>query len=127
MYVCMVEEKLKDLNLKVNTTIEPLFARRKIEQELNVKEEKPPIVNEQCVVYNFQCDLCDASYVGYTGGHLHKRVKGHKQQSSAILPLQTITRTCTGRSDQRQFSLNIDKCKYTSVLQERHFSSGNSL
>ena len=80
----MVKEKLKDLNLKVNITIEPLFARRKIEQELNVKEEKPPIVNEQCVVYNFQCDLCDASYVGCTRGHLHNRVKGHKQQSFAI-------------------------------------------
>ena len=38
----------------------------KIEQELNVKEAKPPIVNEQCVVYNFQCDRCDAGYVGYT-------------------------------------------------------------
>ena len=127
MYVCMMKEKLKDLNLKVNTTIEPVFARRKIEQELNVKEEKPPIITEQCVVYNFQCDLCDAGYVGYTCGHLHNRVKGHKQQSSAIPPLQTITRTCTGRSDQRQFSLNIDNCKYTSVPQERHFSSGNSL
>ena len=41
-------------------------------------------VNEQCVVYNFQCDLCDAGYVGYTCGHLHNHVKGHKQQSSAI-------------------------------------------
>ena len=56
----------------------------KIEQELTVKEAKPPIVNEQCVVYNFQCDLCDACYVGYTRGHLHNRVKGHEQQSSAI-------------------------------------------
>ena len=27
------------------------------------------------------CDLCDA---GYTRRHLHNRVKGHKQQSSAI-------------------------------------------
>ena len=61
-----------------------MFANRKIEQELNVKEAKPPIVNEQRVVYNFQCDLCDAGYVGYTRGHLHNRVKGHKQQSSAI-------------------------------------------
>ena len=26
----------------------------------------------------------DAGYVGYTCGHLHNRVKGHKQQSSAI-------------------------------------------
>ena len=45
---------------------------------------KPPIVNQQCVVYGFQCDLCDAGYVGYTCGHLHNRVEGHKQQSSAI-------------------------------------------
>ena len=75
--------------------------------------------------------VCDQqqplSPVGCTRGHLHNRVKGHNQQSSAIPPLQTITRTCTGRSDQRQFSLNIDKCNYTSVLQERHFPSGNSL
>ena len=75
MDVCMVKEKLKDLNLKVNTTIEPVFARWKIEQELNVKEEKPPIVNEKCVVYNFQCDLCDAGYVGYTRRHLRNLVR----------------------------------------------------
>ena len=56
----------------------------KIGQELNVKEAKPSIVNEQCVVYKYQCDLCDAGYIGYTRGHLHNRVKGHKQQSSAI-------------------------------------------
>ena len=36
------------------------------------------------VVYNFQCDLCDASNVGYRRGHLHNRVNGHKQQSSTI-------------------------------------------
>ena len=35
--------------------------------------------------YNFQCDLCDGGYVGYTRGHLHSRVKGHRQQSSAIV------------------------------------------
>ena len=80
----IVKEQLKDLNLKVNTTIYPVSASRKIEQELNAKEAKPSIVNEQCVVYNFQCDRCDAGYVGYTRGHLHNRVNGHKQQSSAI-------------------------------------------
>ena len=69
-----MKQQLKDLRLKVNTTIQPVFASRKIEQELNVKVAKPPIVTEQCVVYNFQCDLCDGGYVGYT----------HKQQSSAI-------------------------------------------
>ena len=66
----IVKEQLKDLNLKVNPTIQPVFASRKIKQELNVKEAKPPIVNDQCVVYNFQCDRCDASYVVYTREHL---------------------------------------------------------
>ena len=80
----IVKKQLKDLSLKVHTTIQPVFVSRKIEQELSVKETKPPIVNQQCVVYGFQCDLCDAGYVGYTRGHLHNRVKGHKQHSSAI-------------------------------------------
>ena len=61
-----------------------MFVSRKIEQELSVKETKPPTVNQQCAVYGFQCNLCDAGYVGYTRGHLHNRVKGHKQESSAI-------------------------------------------
>ena len=72
------------MTLIVHTTIQPVFVSRKIEQELSVKETTPPIVNPQCVVYGFQCDLCDAGYLGYTRGHLHNRVKGHKQQSSAI-------------------------------------------
>ena len=79
-----MKKQLKDLSLKVHTTIQPVFARRKIEKELNVKETKPPTVNQLCVVYGFQCDLSDAGYVGCTRGHLHNRVKGHKQQSSAI-------------------------------------------
>ena len=81
----IVRKQLKDLSLKVHTTIQPVFVSRKIEQELNVKETKPPIVNQQCVIYSFQCDLCDAGYVGFTRGHLYNRVKGHKQQSSAIV------------------------------------------
>ena len=58
-------------------------SHRKIDQELNVKETKPPIVNQQCVVHRFQCDLFDAGYVRYTCRHLDSRAKGHKQQSSA--------------------------------------------
>ena len=71
----------------------------KNEQELNVKETKPPIVNQQCVVYSFQCDLCDACYVGYTRGHLLNGVKDDKQQSSVIAKHYknvhgTMPRTC---------------------------------
>ena len=43
-----------------------------------------PFASSPFVVYNFQFDLCNAGYVGYTREHLHNRVKGHKQQSSAI-------------------------------------------
>ena len=48
-------------------------------------EKTPPsIVNQQRVVYKFQCDLCDASYVGYTLRHLHQLAAEHNKQSSAI-------------------------------------------
>ena len=52
-----MKKQLKDLSLRVHTIIQPVFVSRKIEQELNVKETKPPIVNQQCVVYGFQCDM----------------------------------------------------------------------
>ena len=36
-------------------------------------------------LYLFKCDLCDAlGYVGYTKGHLHTRVEGHRQYASSI-------------------------------------------
>ena len=43
-----------------------------------MKEQKPPIVNQQSVVYYFKCDLCDADYVGYSCRHLHQRIEEHK-------------------------------------------------
>ena len=79
-----MRKQLKDLSLKVHTAIQPVFVGGKIEQELNFKETKPPIVNQQYVVYIFQCDLCNAGYVGYTCRHLYNHAKGHKQKSYAI-------------------------------------------
>ena len=32
----------------------------------------------------FECDLCDAGYVGFTRRHLHQRVQEHKNSSSSI-------------------------------------------
>jgi len=52
--------------------------------------KKPPIVNRLCVVYQFQSELCDASYVGYTPRHLHQRVGEYKNMSSS-----------TGRQDKQ--------------------------
>jgi len=49
----IVKKQLKDLNLKVHTTSQSVFLSRKIKQKLNVKETKPPIVNQQCVFCGF--------------------------------------------------------------------------
>ena len=81
----IVRKQLSYLSLKVYTTIQPVFVSRKIGQELNVKEAKPPIVISSVLflVFNVTCVMQD-SYVGYIRGHLHTGVKGHKQQSSTI-------------------------------------------
>ena len=55
-----------------------MFTSKNIADHLNVTEEKPPLINEQGVVYEFTCDLCDTNYIGYTCRHLHQRVEEHK-------------------------------------------------
>ena len=79
-----VKKQLKDLSLTVQGTVKPVFISRKINQDLKVEEKKPQTVNQQRVVYRFQCDLCDAGYVGYTRGHLNVGVDAYKQRSSSI-------------------------------------------
>jgi len=117
-----VRKKLKILSLKVHTTIQPVFVSRKIERELNVRETKPPIVNQQCVLYSFQCDLCDAGYVGYTCGHLHNRVKGHKQQSSAIAKHYKNVHRTMPQDLLKRFKV-LKKCRNKSdcFVHEMHF------
>ena len=41
------------------------------------KKHKPPIVNQQNVVYYYKCGRCDTDYVGFTSRHLHQRVEEH--------------------------------------------------
>ena len=80
----VVRALLKDLSQKINTTVHPVFVSQKIERQLKVREAKPPIVNQQCLVYKSECDLCDAGYVAFTRRHLHQRVEKHKNSSSSI-------------------------------------------
>ena len=74
----VVKKRITDLSSKIKTTIQPVFISRKLNEDLKVREVKPATVNQQCLVHKFQCNLCDAGYVGYTRGHLHERVDGHK-------------------------------------------------
>ena len=80
----LVRKQLKDLSLKTHTVIQPVFVSDKIQRELKVHEIKPPIVNQQHVIYKFQCDLCDTSYEGFSLRHLHQRVAEHTKKSSSI-------------------------------------------
>ena len=73
-----VRRQLGDLSRKVNEDISTVFTSRNIKDEIKVKEDKPPLVIQQCVVYYFKCVLCDAGYVGYTCRHLHQRIEEHK-------------------------------------------------
>ena len=66
----IVKTQLKDLSIKLQTTIQPVFVSQKIGQDLKECETKPPLVNQRCVVYQFKCNLCDTwRYVGYTREH----------------------------------------------------------
>jgi len=60
--------------------------------KLGTEIYKPATVNQQCLVYKFQCILCDAGYVGYTHRHLHECVDGHKQK--LFLQIWFTWRTC---------------------------------
>ena len=70
--------QLSDLNNKIDHTLQPAFKSRKICEDLKMCEPKPLIISQQCVVYNYKCDLCDAEYVGYTSRHSHQRIDEHR-------------------------------------------------
>ena len=74
----VVRKQLRDLGRKIDHKLQPIFTS-KIVDDLRETELKPPIVNQQSVVYEFKCDLRDTNYIGYTRRHLHQRVEEHKQ------------------------------------------------
>ena len=80
----IVRTQLNDLSQKIHKTIQPVFVSQKINQHLKLREAKPPLVNQQSLVYQFKCDLCDAGYLGFTRRHLHQRVDEHRHTSSSI-------------------------------------------
>ena len=55
-----VKQQLRDLISKEQKTIQPVFTSCKLKQDLSLHEPKPNIVTQQCIVYLFKCDLCDA-------------------------------------------------------------------
>jgi len=77
----LVKREMQNLSAKIGVQIKPVFQSKNISKVLSPKEMKPSIVNNQCVVYKFQCDLCDTDYVGYTTRHLHQCIGEHKHSA----------------------------------------------
>ena len=65
-----LRRQLSDLGKKIGRVLQPIFTSRKISEDLKVTETKTSLVNQQCVVYQFQCNSCDSNYIGYTSHHL---------------------------------------------------------
>ena len=64
----------------------------RLEQEIGARSQtpkiKPSIVNLQCVVYSFTCDLCDADYVGIhspTPSSTHCRAQKSGNRSTFLI------------------------------------------
>ena len=75
-------------------------------------ENMPPIVNTQCVVYSFQCDLCNANYVGFTARHLHQRIREHRYS--------TIGKHLETQHDNKRAKIDhlfkvLKKCRTSSI------------
>lgn len=72
-----VKRQMAELSSKIGQTLRPVFKSKKLVDELRTCESKPAVLSRQCVVYCFECDLCEANYVGFTTQHLHQRIGGH--------------------------------------------------
>ena len=46
----IVKTQLKDLSMKLQTTVQPVFTSRKIAHEFPTNEPKPQLIDQQCVV-----------------------------------------------------------------------------
>jgi len=107
-----VRAQLKDLSQKIQVTVQPTFVSHKIKRHLKPREVKPSIVNQQSLVHQFQCDLCDAGYVGYTRRHLHQRVGERKNVSSFIGKHFRVKHSYVPKDLTKNFT-TLKKCKNT--------------
>ena len=58
----IVRSRLKDLSRKTSVTIQSVFVSQKINDLLTIREKKPSIVNQQRIVYKFNCYIATLSF-----------------------------------------------------------------
>ena len=115
-----VRWQLRSLGKTISRKIQPIYTSKKIAAEFPTAETKPALVNQQCVVYHFKCDLCDADYVGYTCRHLHQRIDEH--ESSVVGEHMVEQHGEDAKNIEKSFKVSR-KCrgKYECLLYEMLF------
>ena len=78
--------------------------------DFKMRKAKPPLVNQQRLVYKFECDLCKVGCVHYTSCHLHQRIEEHKNASSSISQHFCDKHSSEPKDLSYNFS-NLKKCK----------------
>ena len=100
---------------------------QKIGQDLQECETKPHLVNQQCIVYQFKCNLCDTgSYVGYTPGiyvPTWVAIKARHLQYASTMTTTTQVLSLRTSSAVSKFSRNAGTNSI--VLSTRCFTSNN--
>ena len=69
----VVRHQLSDLSWKIDADVQPVYTSQKIKGPFKPKEHKPPIENQENIVYYFKCDLCDADYVAFRSQRLDQQ------------------------------------------------------
>ena len=64
-----------------------------------------PQVNGQCVVYEFQCDLCDAGYVGYTCRMIGQHMKEHGENTARVDGCFKVLKNCQSKFECLLFEM----------------------
>ena len=83
-----------------------IFKSRKLMDNFNTKSRTPMgLVSD--IVYQFNCNGCNASYIGETGRHLCERVKEHSQVSrnSSIVDHYCSCQMRTGKVTIKEFKI----------------------
>ena len=86
-----VRRQLLDLSSKLGQQVRSIFTSHNSQAE-SVKETKPPLLSQHCVVYQFNCNRCDADYVGSTCRHIHQRIEEHKTSAVGLSTRHTQRR-----------------------------------
>ena len=120
----IVKMQMKDLSIKLQTTIQPVFVSRKIGQELKECETKPQLANQQCVVYQFKC-YQGAMLVTRAGIYMPAWIAIKARHLQYASTMTTTTRVLSVRTSLAVSKFSRNSSTNSIVLSTRCFTSNS--